>query len=193
MLDSLPEGCVQWGKQLLRISDDKTLYFSDGMKEKFDLVVGAEGAWSKVRELLTPSTPYYTGIHGYSLSIPSADTTAPSVSALVNHGSVFAFGDGKSIVAQQMGDGSVDVSVWMVSATEPEREEESVTQEGILERFADWDEVLKDIVRKTSGEVTRRSLFMLEVGLKWEGRSGVTLVGDAAHLMTPFGGESFFA
>jgi 2-polyprenyl-6-methoxyphenol hydroxylase-like FAD-dependent oxidoreductase len=32
-------------------------------------------------------------------------------------------------------------------------------------------------------------MYMLPIGFSWPHRSGVTIIGDAAHLMTPFAGE----
>lgn len=34
-----------------------------------------------------------------------------------------------------------------------------------------------------------RSLYMLPIGWSWKNRPGVSLVGDAAHVMTPFAGQ----
>ncbi|KAF8437013.1 hypothetical protein BGX38DRAFT_1274233 [Terfezia claveryi] len=37
-------------------------------------------------------------------------------------------------------------------------------------------------------EVVLRRLDNLPIGITWEHRGGLTLLGDAAHLMAPFGG-----
>lgn len=53
----------------------------------------------------------------------------------------------------------------------------------------DWHPLLKESIAKAEDRCAARSLWQLPVGWRWEHRKGVTLVGDAAHLMTPFAGE----
>lgn len=40
----------------------------------------------------------------------------------------------------------------------------------------------------TDDDATLRQLYMLPIGFQWYSRPGGTLLGDAAHLMTPFVG-----
>jgi 2-polyprenyl-6-methoxyphenol hydroxylase-like FAD-dependent oxidoreductase len=58
--------------------------------------------------------------------------------------------------------------------------------------FTGWSEELLELIRR-SGEggerISPRPIYALPVGHRWEHRSGVTLIGDAAHLMSPFGGD----
>ena len=54
LIESLPEGIIRWGKRLRSVdAEDLTLQFDDGTEKGFDLLVGADGAWSKVRPLLS--------------------------------------------------------------------------------------------------------------------------------------------
>ncbi|PIB00703.1 Tetracycline resistance protein from transposon Tn4351/Tn4400 [Cercospora beticola] len=110
---SLPEGTIRWSKKLVKISDGHVLSFAnDSTASGFDLIVGADGAWSKVRPLLSDARPYYSGIAGHSLLISNAEQQVPDLHKLVNRGNLFAFSDGKSIMAQQIGDGSINVATW---------------------------------------------------------------------------------
>ena len=52
--------------------------------------------------------------------------------------------------------------------------------------FGDWDDSLKDLVRLADDKVIVRKLYMLPTGFPWKSKGSVMLVGDAAHLMTPF-------
>ncbi len=66
LVEGLSPGHVQWGKKLLEAvpcSDEKyNLHFTDCIEKDFDIVVGADGAWSKVRKLVSTQMPYYSGI-----------------------------------------------------------------------------------------------------------------------------------
>ena len=62
----------------------------------------------------------------------------------------------------------------------------------LADHFAGWSEELLQLIRRsgTNGEkIAPRPIYALPVGHRWTHRSGVTLIGDAAHLMSPFGGD----
>lgn len=204
LYQSLTEGTVQWGKKLVRIDDgdagSRTLHFADGTTfSDFDLLIGADGAWSKVRPLLSSAIPTYSGIGGHSLSIPDAERRHPNLHALANRGSMFAFSDGKSAMAQQMGDGSLSVSTWGRRPADWQQQPgydahdpAAVRKQYLEHEYSGWHPDLRALIAAaTDGAepVTPRNLYMLPVGHSWTHRAGLTLIGDAAHLMTPFAGE----
>ncbi|CAG8281554.1 unnamed protein product [Penicillium salamii] len=194
LLHSVPPDMIRWGWRLCSIDEQHTLIFDKGTESGFDLIVGADGAWSKTRKLLSSQRPAYSGISGVTFNIPHAKDKAPECYETVNRGSVFAYSDGKAITGQQVGDGSLNISAWCAQGedwTENAAHGVSTVQGArsqILDTYQDWDSRLIDFVRHGEDPITR-SLYMLPVGWKWKHHPGVTLVGDSAHVMTPFAGE----
>lgn len=194
LFNSLEQGTVQWSKKLISVSKDRTIHFADGTHQTgFDLIVGADGAWSKTRPLLTDVKPYYSGVGGHSFYIADAEQTEPELYDLVNRGSVFAFSDSKSIMAQQMGDGGINVATWSVRPvdwqTEYDCHDAAAAKAAARKEYADWDPRLLALIEKSEDHCVPRDLYMMPIGNTWEHFPGVTIIGDAAHVMTPFAGE----
>lgn len=199
LVNSLPDGVIQWGwylKSVEEVDDGSfSLHFRDqGLQSGFDLVVGAEGAWSKVRTLLSDDRPYYFGVSGVGLSISDPQSRCPDLYKLVNRGSMFAFSDAQSIMAQQMGDGSLIVSTWGAHAEDYIKQYDGKTETGtskalLLKEYGGWHPLLLQFIEMADGPFVPRNLHMLPVGTKWRHRPGITMIGDAAHLMGPFAGE----
>lgn len=193
LINSLPDGMVKWDHRLRKVDADGSLHFDHGVVRGFDLVVGADGAWSKVRPLLTDIQPYYSGVYGYYLSIPNAKERAPDIYQLVNRGSLFCYSDGRAVLSQQMGDGSINVGHYRTSEEPPRaygKVDAAAAKQTIRAALNGWHPTLISITQDyMEGDVQLRPLYMLPVGTRWDHRPGLTLIGDAAHLMTPFAGE----
>ncbi|PMD60427.1 FAD/NAD(P)-binding domain-containing protein [Hyaloscypha bicolor E] len=202
LLESVPGESIKWGRKLKRVSQesgsgDVRMVFEDGEEVVgFDLVVGTDGCWSKTRAFLSDEVPAYSGVCGIEQNISNAEERFPEICGLVNRGSVFIFGDGKSVNAQQLGDGSIKVAEYGARDVSWPKEHDAAKMDAVaiksllLEEHGDWGpEVKKMLESVDENGATMRTLFMLPIGFRWENKPGVTVIGDAAHVMVPFAGE----
>src|SRR5271170_307152 len=197
LLASVDSKLIQWDKNLKSIdAENGVLTFGDGSTAgPFDLVVGCDGAWSKVRPVLTDVTPHYAGICGFECHIIEPTQRHPELSKMVGRGSYFAFSDSKAMIAQRTGDDSIKVSCWLMKEADyPEKMigEHGVLgsnlKEEILSNYSDWLPEMQEWVR-VSTKFRSWPLYELPVGHSWTHKKGYTVISDAASLMTPFAGE----
>lgn len=198
LMKSLPSDTVRWGFKLSRVEEKSSgleLHFTNGETHSgYDLIVGCDGAFSKTRSLLSSEKPFYVGLGGWALDIPSAATTAPEVYKLVNRGSVFVYSDHKTLNMQQLSDESIHLAYYGMHPEDFTKTcgfDASNLEEvkrALKKELADWKPEFLDAIEKAQGEATWRNLYQLPVGFTWPHKAGITLLGDAAHLMTPFSG-----
>jgi 2-polyprenyl-6-methoxyphenol hydroxylase-like FAD-dependent oxidoreductase len=193
LLDALPGQAVRWGHALDH-AEDGVLHFTDGTSARYDLLVGADGANSRVRPLLTDARPAHLGQNAVELAIPDIDRTHPDLAAMVGRGNYWVLGEGKSLAAQRNGDGSVRIGIsfyntgedWFATTGIP-FDNPPAARARLIELLAGWDPRFTSLIAACDDTIVPRSLTTLPIGLTWPSNPSITLVGDAAHLMPPVG------
>lgn len=193
LLDSLPEDTVRWGRAF-ESADNGVLRFTDGSSATYDLLVGADGAQSRVRALLTDARPEHLGQNVVEVGIPDIDRTHPDLAAMVGRGNYWVFGDGISLSAQRNGDGRVRIGVsfyntpedWFATSGIP-LDDPAAARARLIDLLRGWDPRITALIAACDDLVVPRSITTLPIGLTWPSTPGVTLLGDAAHLMPPVG------
>ncbi|WP_449353622.1 FAD-dependent oxidoreductase [Streptomyces shaanxiensis] len=195
LLDSLPAGTVRWGH---KVSGARALgggrhevTFADGSAVVTDLLVGADGAWSRVRPLLSAAVPAYTGMSCVEVYLHDADTRHPASAKVVGGGALYALAPGKGFVTHREKGGNLHTYVMLarpqewfadIDFTDP-----AAAVARIAGEFDGWAPELTALITDADTAPVLRPLAALPVEHRWERVPGVTLIGDAAHVAAPNG------
>ncbi|MFG3014197.1 FAD-dependent oxidoreductase [Streptomyces cinerochromogenes] len=195
LLDSLPAGTVRWGH---KVSGTRTLgdgrhevTFADGSTVTSSLLVGADGAWSRVRPLLSTAVPEYTGKSVVETYLFDADTRHPAAAKAVGGGSMIVHTPGRELFAHRE---KGDTLHAYVGLSEPrdwfdaiDFADAAVATARVAKEFDDWAPELTALITDCDTAPVLRALYALPTGHRWDRVPGVTLIGDAAHLSAPNG------
>ncbi|WP_043673663.1 FAD-dependent oxidoreductase [Streptomyces xylophagus] len=195
LLDSLPAGTVRWGHKVsgVRALDGgrHEVAFADGTTVTTSLLVGADGAWSRVRPSLSDAAPEYIGISFVETYLFDGDTRHPAGAKTIGAGATMALEPGKGIMAHRERDGNVHSWVMLarpqdwfagIDFTDP-----AAATARMVEEFDGWAPELTALISDGETAPVLRTLHTLPVDHRWDRTPGVTLIGDAAHLTGPNG------
>ncbi len=170
------------------VTADGAIIFADGGTARADVVIGADGVKSVVRDaLFETSAPQFTGQIAWRGVVP-IETLSPEVQALPPG---IWIGENRLFMRYPMRGGALinyaafvnaqgwDQEGWMIAST----------REELLGAFAGAEPHLLEMIRATPGDQLYKWAIHARDPLATWIAGCVTLLGDAAHGMLPFMGQ----
>ncbi|WP_135454750.1 NAD(P)/FAD-dependent oxidoreductase [Mycobacterium sp. DL99] len=195
LLGSLPADVVQWNKKLTAATPvgagRHRLTFSDGSSVITDLLVGADGTWSKVRSLLSDEQPVYSGLSYVDSYLLDVDQQHPEVAETVGDGALYAILPGRGLLAHRKAGNVVHTYVILHRPVEwfdgIDFTDAASSRARIAAEFSGWSPKLTALITKGDQAPALRKIYQLPDRHRWNRTPGVTLIGDAAHVTVPGG------
>ncbi|PIL35003.1 hypothetical protein GSI_02790 [Ganoderma sinense ZZ0214-1] len=143
---------------------------------------------------MSPAVPIYYGVTGAEISLaPETSVTLPELREtveMVGRGSMWAVDKQRMLGAQVNGSGRIRTYAWFLGPADwvlPADLAEA--RRALLEGYEGWALALRKLIEHCdSVAMYLRPLYHLPTDHRWEHVNGFVLLGDMAHLMSPFAG-----
>lgn len=156
-----------------------------------DLLVGADGVWSKIRPLLSAADPRYTGTTFIKTCLYDAGERHAATAKAVGAGAMYALTPGTGIAAHREAGNVVHTYVELNRPAEwiagIDFTDAASAASRVAAEFDGWAPELTALITDGRTAPVARMIYTLPDGHRWERVPGLTLLGDAAHVMPPSG------